>query len=291
MQDSYCWRVGILEEPAEQVFKTPTIRDMLKRYSEFISFPIELWSEKTEYDTVPDPDAEVKEGEEPPMKSVPKKTNEWERINVAKPLWMRPPKEVTKEEYDEFYKTTFKAYDTPDAYAHFSMEGQVEFRALLFLPSALPWELSQDMFNEQVKAVRLFVKRVFISDSFDDKLLPRWLTFLKGMVDSDDLPLNVSRELLQKSRVLNIISKRLVRKALDMFTEIQQDEEKFAAFTPLLHASALFFSTAAQCRRPCPSRSPTSPAATGPPASFLALCAPTLPPTPSTASTRRCRIL
>ena len=180
---------------------------------------------------MPDPDAEAKEGEEPPTKSVPKKTNVWEKVNVAKPLWMRPPKEVTKEEYDEFYKASFKAYDTPDAYAHFSMEGQVEFRALLFLPSARPWELSQDMFNEKVKADAPFVKRVFISDSFDDKLLPRWLTFLKGMVDSDDLPLNVSRELLQKSRVLNIISKRLVRKALDMFTEIQEDEEKFAAFT------------------------------------------------------------
>jgi len=220
-----------LKDEADKYADDFTLREMLRKYSEFISFPVELWTEKTTYEQVPDPDAEAKEGEEPPMKSVPKKTNEWERINVAKPLWMRPPKEVTKEEYDEFYKTTFKAYDTPDAYAHFSMEGQVEFRALLFLPSALPWELSQDMFNEQVKAVRLFVKRVFISDSFDDKLLPRWLTFLKGMVDSDDLPLNVSRELLQKSRVLNIISKRLVRKALDMFTEIQEDEEKFAAFT------------------------------------------------------------
>ncbi len=145
----------------------------------------------------------------------------WDKVNSAKPLWMRTPKDVSKEEYDEFYKTTFKAYDTPDAYTHFSLEGQasappppvafgdaattrlpapraapvppsdartwhalpqVEFRALLFLPSTVPWELSQDMFNEKVKAVKLFVKRVFISDSFEEQLLPRWLSFLKGVV-------------------------------------------------------------------------------------------------------------
>ena len=124
---------------------------MLKRYSEFISFPIELWTEKTEYETVPDPDAEVKEGEKPKTKTVPKTSNVWEKVNVAKPLWMRPPKEVEDAEYEEFYKTTFKAYDTPDGHVHFSLEGQVEFRALLFLPSSIPWELSQDMFNDKVR--------------------------------------------------------------------------------------------------------------------------------------------
>jgi molecular chaperone HtpG len=220
-----------LKEDADKYLDDYTLRSMLKRYSEFISFPIELWAEKTEYDTVPDPDAEVKEGEEPPTKTVPRTTNVWEKVNIAKPLWMRPPKEVTAEEYEEFYKTTFKAYDTPLSHVHFSLEGQVEFRAMLFCPSAVPWELSQDMFNEKVKPMKLFVKRVFISDSFEEQLLPRWLSFLKGMVDSEDLPLNVSRELLQKSRVLSIISKRLVRKALDMFKEISKDEEKFAKFT------------------------------------------------------------
>jgi heat shock protein beta len=220
-----------LKEEADKYTEDFTLRDMLKRYSEFVAFPIELWSEKTTYETVPDPDAEAKEGEPPPTKSVPKTTQVWDKVNSAKPLWMRAPKDVSKEEYDEFYKTTFKAYDTPDAYTHFSLEGQVEFRALLFLPSTVPWELSQDMFNEKVKAVKLFVKRVFISDSFEEELLPRWLSFLKGVVDSDDLPLNVSREILQKSRVLSIISKRLVRKSLDMFKEIAKDEEKFATFT------------------------------------------------------------
>jgi len=220
-----------LKEDADKYMDDFTLRDMLKRYSEFVAFPIELWTQKTEYETVPDEDAEVKEGEERPTKSVPKTVDTWEKVNSAKPLWMRAPKEVEKDEYDEFYKNTFRAYDTPDAYTHFSLEGQVEFRALLFLPSTVPWELSQDMFNEKVKAVKLFVKRVFISDEFEEQLLPRWLSFLKGIVDSDDLPLNVSREILQKSKVLSIISKRLVRKSLDMFETIRKDEEKFATFT------------------------------------------------------------
>jgi len=219
-----------LKEEADKYVQDFTLRDMLKRYSEFISFPIQVWTEKTEYDTVPDPDAEVNEGEEPPTKSVPRTSNVWETVNVAKPLWMRPPKEVSEEEYEEFYKTTFRAYDKPDAYVHFSLEGQVEFRAMLFLPSTVPWELSQDMFNDKVKPVKLFVKRVFISDSFEEQLLPRWLSFLKGMVDSEDLPLNVSRELLQKSKVLSIISKRLVRKSIDMFNDIAKDAEKFDKF-------------------------------------------------------------
>jgi heat shock protein beta len=220
-----------LKEEADKYTEDFTLRDMLKRYSEFVAFPIELWSEKTTYETVPDEEAEVKEGEERPTKSVPKTTQVWDKVNSAKPLWMRPPKEVGKEEYDEFYKTTFKAYDTPDAYTHFSLEGQVEFRAMLFLPSTVPWELSQDMFNEKATSVKLFVKRVFISESFEEQLLPRWLSFLKGVVDSDDLPLNVSREILQKSRVLSIISKRLVRKSLDMFKDIAKDDAKFATFT------------------------------------------------------------
>jgi len=231
IEDSGTRLVLSLKEDADKFLDDFTIRDMLKRYSEFISFPIELWTEKTEYDKVPDPDAEVKEGEEPPTKTVPRTSNVWETVNLAKPLWMRSPKEVSEEEYTEFYKTTFKAYDTPDAHVHFSLEGQVEFRAMLFCPSTVPWELSQDMFNDKVSPMKLFVKRVFISDKFEEQLLPRWLSFLKGMVDSEDLPLNVSRELLQKSKVLSIISKRLVRKSLDMFNDIAKDEDKFARFT------------------------------------------------------------
>ena len=102
-----------------------------------------------------------------------------------------------------------QAYDTPAAYAHFALEGQVEFRAVLFVPSALPFELSRNMFDESSHGVKLYVKRVFINDRFED-LLPRWLTFVRGVVDSEDLPLNVGREILQKSRMLSIINKRCV---------------------------------------------------------------------------------
>jgi heat shock protein beta len=104
------------------------------------------------------------------------------------------------------------------------LEGQVECKALLYIPGMLPFELSKDMFDEDSRNIRLYVKRVFINDKFED-IMPRWLKFIKGVVDSDDLPLNVSREILQKSKVLNIINKRLVRKSIDMFRELAEDED------------------------------------------------------------------
>mmetsp|Transcript_37327 Transcript_37327/g.59821 ORF Transcript_37327/g.59821 Transcript_37327/m.59821 type:complete len:771 (+) Transcript_37327:82-2394(+) len=221
-----------LKEDMDKYTDTSTVRQMLKKYSEFLQFPIEVWSEKTEYETVPDEAANVNltEGEEPKTKTVPKTTKAWEKVNSAEPLWMQEPKDITKEAYTEFYKTTFGQYDDLLAQTHFSLEGQIEFRAILFVPSSVPWELSQDMFNEKVRPVKLYVKRVFISDKFSEELLPRWLQFLKGIVDSDDLPLNVSREILQKSRTLTIIRKRLIRRAIDMIKKLQDDGEKWAKF-------------------------------------------------------------
>mmetsp|Transcript_127552 Transcript_127552/g.231945 ORF Transcript_127552/g.231945 Transcript_127552/m.231945 type:complete len:812 (+) Transcript_127552:85-2520(+) len=220
-----------LKEDAEKYLDDFQLRGMLKKYSEFIPFPLELWAEKTEYDQVPDPDAKVEEGKPPKTKTVPRTSNVWEKVNVAEPLWMRRSQDVKKEEYTEFYKTAFKQYDEPMSQSHFALEGQVQFKALLFIPGSVPWELTQDMFNENIRPMKLYVKRVFISDKFSQDLLPRWLTFLKGIVDSDDLPLNVSRELLQKSRILTIIRKRLVRKALDMIQGMKKNEEKWAKFT------------------------------------------------------------
>lgn len=214
-----------LKEEAEDYLDDYKLRSMLQTYSEFISFPVQLWVQKTEYEQVVDEDAEVAEGEPPKMKTVPKTTEDWERINANKPLWMRPPSEVTEEEYAEFYKGTFRAWDEPLAHAHFSLEGQVEFRCMLFVPSTLPWELSQDMFGDDKGGVKLYVKRVFISDKFGDEMLPRWLAFIKAVVDSEDLPLNVSRELLQRSKVLSIISKRLVRKAIDTLLGLADAED------------------------------------------------------------------
>jgi len=217
-----------LKEDAFEYLESSKVSELLNRYSEFVEFPISLWKETTEYKQVPDDEAnkDLAEGDEPKMKTVPESIEKYEKMNNQKPIWLRTPKEPTKEEYDEFYKSAFRnTYDEPSAYTHFSLEGQVECKALLYIPGTLPFELSKDMFDEQAKNIRLYVKRVFINDKFDE-LMPRWLKFVKGVVDSDDLPLNVGREILQKSKVLTVINKRLVRKSLDMIRDIEKDEDE-----------------------------------------------------------------
>lgn len=217
-----------LKEDGFTYLEDSKISELLVKYSEFIEFPISVWKEKTEYKQVPDEEAnkDLKEGEEPKTKTVPETIEGYEKINNQKPIWLRSPKDVTEEEYGEFYKAAFRnSYDEPMKYTHFVLEGQVECKSVLYIPGMLPFELSRDMFDENAKNIRLYVKRVFINDSFED-LMPRWLKFVKGVVDSDDLPLNVGREILQKSKVLSIINKRLVRKSLDMIQEIEADEDE-----------------------------------------------------------------
>eukprot|EP00929_Paragymnodinium_shiwhaense_P015899 TRINITY_DN1239_c0_g1_i12.p1 TRINITY_DN1239_c0_g1~~TRINITY_DN1239_c0_g1_i12.p1 ORF type:complete len:759 (+),score=260.79 TRINITY_DN1239_c0_g1_i12:106-2382(+) len=220
-----------LKEEAQEYLDSGKLSDLLKKYSEFITFPIELWNEKVQYDQVLDESAPPPaEGEKPKMKSVPRSVFEWEVMNKMKPIWLRNPDVVNTSEYEEFYKTTFKAFDEPMATTHFKVEGQIEFRALLFIPSTMPFELTRDMFAEAGRAMRLYVKRVFINDKFED-LIPRWMTFVRGVIDSEDLPLNVGREILQKSRTLKIIRKRVVRKLLDTIQNLQDTEpEKYANF-------------------------------------------------------------
>eukprot|EP00930_Biecheleria_cincta_P009850 TRINITY_DN1116_c0_g1_i2.p1 TRINITY_DN1116_c0_g1~~TRINITY_DN1116_c0_g1_i2.p1 ORF type:complete len:749 (+),score=189.10 TRINITY_DN1116_c0_g1_i2:97-2343(+) len=215
-----------LKEEAQEYLDSGKLSDLLKKYSEFITFPIELWNEKVQYDQVPDESAPPpKEGEKQKMKSVPRSVYEWEVMNKMKPIWLRNPEVVNASEYTEFYKTTFKAFDEPLTTTHFKVEGQIEFRALLFIPSTMPFELTRDMFSPEGKAMRLYVKRVFINDKFDD-LVPRWLTFARGVIDSEDLPLNVGREILQKSRTLKIIRKRVVRKVLDTIDDLRDKQPK-----------------------------------------------------------------
>eukprot|EP00416_Gambierdiscus_australes_P035539 CAMPEP_0171094786 /NCGR_PEP_ID=MMETSP0766_2-20121228/42348_1 /TAXON_ID=439317 /ORGANISM="Gambierdiscus australes, Strain CAWD 149" /LENGTH=756 /DNA_ID=CAMNT_0011553499 /DNA_START=68 /DNA_END=2338 /DNA_ORIENTATION=- len=220
-----------LKEEAQEYLDSGKLADLLKKYSEFITFPIELWNEKVQYDQVVDESAPApKEGEKPKMKSVPRSVFEWEVMNKMKPIWLRNPEVVNQSEYTEFYKTTFKAFDEPLTTTHFKVEGQIEFRALAFIPATMPFELTRDMFAEGGRAMRLYVKRVFINDKFED-LVPRWLTFVRGVVDSEDLPLNVGREILQKSRTLKIIRKRLVRKVLDTIDTLREEKpEKFDQF-------------------------------------------------------------
>lgn len=221
-----------LKDEAAVYLESSKIEELLNRYSEFIEFPISIWKETTEYEQVPDEEAnkDLPEGETPKTKTVPVTKADFETVNNQKPIWLRPPKEVEEHEYQEFYKSAFRAaYDNPMKWTHFVLEGQVECKSLLYIPGMLPFELSKDMFDENARNIRLYVKRVFINDKFEE-LMPRWLKFVRGVVDSNDLPLNVSREILQKSKVLSIINKRLVRKSLDMIREIAEDEKDPSQF-------------------------------------------------------------
>ncbi|KAK8567471.1 hypothetical protein V6N13_105436 [Hibiscus sabdariffa] len=215
-------------------FSDPTrIQNLVKNYSQFVSFPIYTWQEKSRTVEVEEEEA-PKEGEgeeEKPEGEKKKKTTktekywDWELANETKPIWMRNPKEVEKDEYNEFYKKTFNEFLDPLGYTHFTTEGEVEFRSVLYIPGMGPLN-NEDVTNSKTKNIRLYVKRVFISDDFDGELFPRYLSFVKGVVDSDDLPLNVSREILQESRIVRIMRKRLVRKTFDMIQEISESENK-----------------------------------------------------------------
>ncbi|MED6114432.1 hypothetical protein PIB30_116748 [Stylosanthes scabra] len=217
------------------------IEKLVKNYSQFVSFPIYTWQEKgytKEVEVDEDPAEAKKDEEDGKTEKKKKKTKtvverywDWELINETQPIWLRNPKEVSKEDYNEFYKKTFNEYLDPLASSHFTTEGEVEFRSILYVPAFAPTG-KDDIINPKTKNIRLYVKRVFISDDFDGELFPRYLSFVKGVVDSNDLPLNVSREILQESRVVRIMRKRLVRKAFDMILGIsmsdnREDYEKF----------------------------------------------------------------
>ncbi|CAN0896240.1 Heat shock protein 90-5, chloroplastic [Linum grandiflorum] len=175
-----------------------------------------------------------KEGEPEGEKKMKKTTKtekywDWELANETKPIWMRNAKEVEKGEYQEFYKKTFNEFLDPLAQTHFTTEGEVEFRSILYIPGMGPMN-NEDAVNPKTKNIRLYVKRVFISDDFDGELFPRYLGFVKGVVDSDDLPLNVSREILQESRIVRIMRKRLVRKTFDMIQDLSENKEDYKKF-------------------------------------------------------------
>ncbi|KAK8969454.1 hypothetical protein KSP40_PGU003844 [Platanthera guangdongensis] len=207
------------------------IEKLIKNYSQFVSFPIYTWQEKgftkeieidepTEARNDPEVDSSTERKKK--TKKVVEKYWDWELINETQPIWLRNPKDVTTDDYNEFYKKTFNEYLEPLASSHFTTEGEVEFRSILFVPPVK----NEDLLNKKTKNIRLYVKRVFISDDFDGELFPRYLSFVKGVVDSNDLPLNVSREILQESRIVRIMRKRLVRKAFDMILGISLSENK-----------------------------------------------------------------
>ncbi|CAG9473966.1 heat shock protein 90, putative [Plasmodium vivax] len=210
-----------LKEECDEYLEDYKLKELIKKYSEFIKFPIEIWSEKIDYERVPDDSVSLKDGDKMKMKTITKRYHEWEKINVQLPIWKQDEKKLTENDYYSFYKNTFKAYDDPLAYVHFNVEGQISFNSILYIPGSLPWELSKNMFDEESRGIRLYVKRVFINDKFSESI-PRWLTFLRGIVDSENLPLNVGREILQKSKMLSIINKRIVLKSISMMKGLKE---------------------------------------------------------------------
>jgi len=239
-----------LKEESRDFLEQDTVRDLIKKYSQFINFNIYLWGsttktveepieedeeEATEDETKKEEEEddegaveEEKEEEEKKQKTkkVDKTTWDWELCNESKPIWTRKPEDIEQTEYDEFYKSITKDKNGPMTQTHFIAEGEVTFKSLLFVPNSQPSE-QFNKYGQVSENIKLYVRRVFITDDFKD-MMPNYLSFVKGVVDSDDLPLNVSRETLQQHKLLKVIKKKLVRKTLDMIKKIS--DENYGAF-------------------------------------------------------------
>jgi len=238
-----------LKEDQLEFLEERKIKDLVKKHSEFINFPIYLLAEKTSEREVTDDEEEEDKGEKgekdatveevsddegaakkggKKTRKVKEVTKEWQLLNKQKPIWMRKPETVTAEEYNAFYKAVTTDWDEPAALKHFAVEGQLEFRSILFLPKRAPFDLFETSRKKQ-NNIKLYVRRVFIMDNCED-LMPEYLNFVKGIVDSEDLPLNISRESLQQNKILKVIRKNLVKKCLEMFEELAEDKDKYTKF-------------------------------------------------------------